>query len=91
MDKPMQYSDEFNEDDLKDENLDPRARYTHCDEDQNQRIRMIRFAFSEMYKSMDLLTKQSRESSLAITKLEEAQMWAIKSVTREKTNNIKRI
>ena len=37
-----------------------------------------------MYDVIDTNCKQSRETSLALTKLEEAQFWAIKGITREK-------
>ena len=87
MDKPMQYEEDFTDDDFKNENLHPRARYTDCSYSQNQRISSIRFAFSEMYKCIDLICKNSRETSLAITKLEEAQFWAIKGITREENEN----
>lgn len=74
---------EVTEEDLKNENLHPKAQYTQCDDDHNYKISLVRFAFSEMYKCLDELLLDSRESSLAYTKMEEAQMWAIKSVTRE--------
>lgn len=73
----------FNEDELKNENLHPKAQYMNCTDNQDYKIKLVRFAFSEMYKCMDEVLGQSRESSLAYTKLEEAQMWAIKGITRE--------
>lgn len=39
--------------------------------------------FSDVYDFIETNCKPSREISLAITKLEEAQMWAIKGITRE--------
>ena len=35
-----------------------------------------------MYDFIEQNCKSSRETSLAITKLEEAQFWAIKGITR---------
>lgn len=75
--------DEFNEEDLKNENLHPTAQYTICDPEHERKISLVRFAFSEIYKCIDELLVNNRESSLAKTKLEESQMWAIKSITRE--------
>lgn len=43
----------------------------------------IRNMFSDVYDFIETNCKQSRETSLAITKLEEAQFWAIKGITRE--------
>lgn len=71
------------DEELKNENLHPTAQYIKCDSDHEHQIALIRFAFSEMYKCFDEILLDSRESSLARTKLEEAQMWAIKSITRE--------
>ena len=39
--------------------------------------------FSKIYDFIELNCKPSRETSLAMTKLEEAQFWAIKGITRE--------
>jgi hypothetical protein len=36
-----------------------------------------------MYDVIDHNCKPSRETSLVLTKLEEAQFWAIKGITRE--------
>lgn len=77
---------DINEEDLKNENLHIRARYNnHLTEEQDQKSKYIRFVFSEMYKCLDEIFegKSSREASLAYTKLEEAQSWAIKSITYE--------
>ena len=41
--------------------------------------------FSDVYDFIENNCKPSRETSLAITKLEEAQFWAIKGITIEKT------
>ena len=41
-----------------------------------------------MYDVIDVNCKPSRETSLVLTKLEEAQFWAIKGITREIKNNL---
>lgn len=38
--------------------------------------------FSKMYDFIEENCKSSRETSLAFTKLEEAQFWTIKGITR---------
>lgn len=63
--------------------MNQRAKYTEVSEEQNERIQMIREMFSNVYDCIENQCKQSRETSLAITKLEEAQFWAIKGITRE--------
>ena len=67
------------------EDLNERAKYTVCSDEQNERIQNIRQLFSKLYDELEGgLCIQSRETSLAITKLEEAQFWAIKGISREK-------
>lgn len=60
-----------------------RAKYIAVDEEKNNRIQHIRECFSIAYDGIDLKCKPGRETSLALAKLEEAQFWAIKGVTRE--------
>lgn len=60
-----------------------RAEYLTVSKEQEDRIELIRSSFSNMYDVIDTNCKQSREISLALTKLEEAQFWAIKGITRE--------
>ena len=50
---------------------------------QKEKIDLIRSSFSNMYDVIDINCKESRETELAIAKLEEAQMWVIKGITRE--------
>ena len=64
--------------------MNNRAKYIAIDEEKNNRIQHIRECFSIIYDEIDLKCKPSRETSLALTKLEEAQFWAIKGITREK-------
>lgn len=66
--------------------LNKRAVYTEVNEDQQRRIDDIRLMFSKMYDVIETVCKPSRETSLAITKLEEAQFWAIKGISREEQN-----
>lgn len=66
------------------EELNERARYiTDISDVQQKRIDSIRKTFSTMYYSIEKLCKPNRETSLAFTKLEEAQYWAIKGISRE--------
>ena len=63
--------------------MNDKAKYTEVSEEQKERIQMIRGMFSNDYDCVEDQCKPSRETSLAITKLEEAQFWAIKGITRE--------
>ena len=63
--------------------LNEKAKYSKLNHEQENRVNTIRLIFSNMYDWIDENCKNSRETSLAITKLEEAQMWAIKSISRE--------
>lgn len=63
--------------------MDKRAQFLETNDDQKARIDEIRNAFSGLYNKIDSLCKGSRETSLVYTKLEEAQFWAIKGITRE--------
>lgn len=63
--------------------LHEKACFLETNKDQKERIEEVRKYFSEMYNAIDTLCKTNREYSLAITKLEEAQFWAIKGISRE--------
>lgn len=63
--------------------MNNRAKFLETSKEQQDRIELIRSSFSNMYDVMDINCKNSRETSLAITKLEEAQFWAIKGISRE--------
>ena len=63
--------------------MNDRAKFTEATKEQQDKIDLIRSSFSNMYDVIDINCKNNRETSLAITKLEEAQMWAIKGITRE--------
>ena len=63
--------------------MNNKAKYTEVSEEQNARIQEIRNLFSNVYDCIEQTCQPGRETSLAITKLEEAQFWAIKGITRE--------
>lgn len=63
--------------------MNDRAKYTDTNEEQKNRIDDVRNMFSDVYDFIETNCKPSRETSLAMTKLEEAQFWAIKGITRE--------
>ena len=62
--------------------MNDRAKYLEVNEEKQQKIQDIREIFSKMYDFIEENCKNSRETSLAITKLEEAQFWTIKGITR---------
>ena len=64
--------------------MNKKAEFINTSEKQNTTIGIIREAFSEMYDTVESNCKPSRETSLALTKLEEAQFWAIKGISRGK-------
>ena len=63
--------------------LNARARFIKTTDEQNERITKIRKAFSDIYNAVEDICESGRETSLVFTKLEEAQFWAIKGITRE--------
>lgn len=63
--------------------MNDRAKFIETSKEQQDRIDLIRSSFSNMYDVIDHNCKPNRETSLALTKLEEAQFWAIKGITRE--------
>lgn len=62
--------------------MNDKAKYLEVDDEKQQKIDKIRENFSKMYDFIEENCKNSRETSLTITKLEEAQFWAIKGITR---------
>lgn len=64
--------------------MNERVKFLETNESQEGRIDIMRALFSDTYKTIEEYCKPSRETSLAFTKLEEACMWAIKGITREK-------
>ena len=65
--------------------MNNRAKYIEVNKEQQNKIDLIRSSFSNMYDVLDINCKPGREISLAYTKLEEAQFWAIKGITREES------
>lgn len=63
--------------------MNDRAKFLEVTPEQQKSIEVVRSWFSKMYDVLDINCKGSRETSLAYTKLEEAQFWAIKGITRE--------
>lgn len=63
--------------------MNDKAKYLDVTDEQKERIDKIRENFSLMYDILEHLCKTNRETSLAFTKLEEAQFWAIKGISRE--------
>ena len=63
--------------------MNKRAEFLEINESQKEKIEKLRSLFSDMYDEIDNICKGSRETSLVYTKLEEAQFWAIKSISRE--------
>lgn len=68
---------------MEEKELNKKAVYTEVTPEQQARIDTIRLLFSNMYDFLEENCKTGRETSLAITKLEEAQFWAIKGISRE--------
>ena len=68
--------------------MNKRAEHFGTTLEQQIRIDELREAFSDLYDKVDKLCKNSRETSLVYTKLEEAQMWAIKGISRESNDDI---
>lgn len=65
--------------------MNDRAKFLDTTDEQKERINNIRETFSNVYDIIELTCKPGRETSLVFTKLEEAQFWAIKGITREKS------
>ena len=63
--------------------MNERAKFIEINDDQKDRIEEIRNLFFDVYNLIEQVCKPSRETSLVYTKLEEAQFWAIKGITRE--------
>lgn len=68
--------------------MNKKVEYTKVNKEQESRIDKVRYMFSAMYDLIEQHCKPGRETSLAITKLEEAQFWAIKGISREENNSV---
>ena len=63
--------------------MNDKAKFIEVNIEQQKRIDEIRSIFSKIYEDINNICVSSRETSLAITKLEEAQFWVIKGISRE--------
>lgn len=63
--------------------MNDRAKFIEIDDRQKYKIDYIREVFSNVYDVIDEYCEPGRETSLVYTKLEEAQFWAIKGISRE--------
>lgn len=63
--------------------MNSRAVFNEINDNQKERIDKVRSIFSDIYDWLENNCKGSRETSLAFTKLEEAQFWTIKGISRE--------
>ena len=59
------------------------AQFKKVNEGQQERIAVIRSSFSKMYDVIDINCKNSNETKLALERLQEAQFWALKGISRE--------
>lgn len=50
---------------------------------QQMKIDIMRNRASEIFYTLDFLIEDSREKSLAVTKMEECLMWAVKAISRQ--------
>ena len=64
--------------------MNDKAKFLEVTEDQSKRIEIVRELFSDVYDTIDKSSKfHNREYEFGIQKLEEAQFWFIKGITRE--------
>ena len=65
--------------------MNKRAQFIEVTKYKQDKIDLIRNSFSNMYDVIDINCNNSpaREIELGLQKLEEAQFWIIKGITRE--------
>lgn len=63
--------------------IENRFTYHPPDNNDTNKYLLIRARAKELAKLIDEMCPESREKSLAITKIEEAVMWANASIARE--------
>lgn len=63
--------------------MNEKAKFLEVDKEQQDRIDIVRSAFSKMYDVIDINCKDNGETKSALSRLQEAQFWAIKGITRE--------
>lgn len=81
----LENNDERNEDDMTIDDLKNRFSYHEPKGDQADRYEKIRATAAHFAMTVDELCPDSREKSLAMTKLEECVMWANASIARNDT------
>jgi len=60
-----------------------KSAYVKLNKEQQDRVDDIREMFAWLYGELDSKCKKSRETELGFNRLEEAQSWFIKGVSRE--------
>lgn len=63
--------------------MNDKAKFLEVTIERQNRIDVVRSSFSKMYDVIDINCKQNRETLLGIERLEEAQYWLIKGISRE--------
>ena len=63
--------------------MNDRIKFKELTNEQESRIDSIKEDFSYLFDLLETACKPSRETSLAITKLEECLFWTIKGISRE--------
>lgn len=61
--------------------MDKRLKYTNINDGQKERIDNCKNSASDLLAEIERSCPNSREKSIAITKIEEAIMWASKSIS----------
>lgn len=67
---------------METKDLDNRFVYHVSDEEQKKKYEEIRKLMLELAHALNALCPESREKSLSITNLEQAQFWANASIAR---------
>lgn len=63
--------------------MNDKAKFLQVDKKHEEKIELIRSSFSNMYDVIDINCRNSVETQNALQRLQEAQFWAIKGITRE--------
>ena len=64
--------------------MNEKAKFLNINKDQQDRIDVVRNSFSNMYDVIAINCNSNRvETDEALFRLQEAQFWAIKGITRE--------
>lgn len=71
---------------MEDKELDNRFTYHSPKQGQPEKYELVRGSGKSLATVIDKLCPESREKSLAITKIEEAVMWANAAIARRETH-----